>query len=186
MAKFATAYDVTRKIEGGYANHPDDKGGETWKGIARNRWPNWEGWKIVDVMKGKELFPSNLYSAPGLQTKVESFFRSNFWNINKLDLITNQLIANELFDTGVNMGTKTAAIMLQEALNLLNQRGTSYPDLKVDGIIGNKTIQTVNNHSSPSKLLKTLNILQGAKYISIIKNDPTQETWFNGWLERIS
>ena len=36
MAEFETAYYLTNKIEGGYANDQDDKGGETYRGIARN------------------------------------------------------------------------------------------------------------------------------------------------------
>lgn len=29
--------------EGGYSNDPIDLGGETYKGIARNAHPNWQG-----------------------------------------------------------------------------------------------------------------------------------------------
>ncbi|RYD50653.1 MAG: hypothetical protein EOP52_13405, partial [Sphingobacteriales bacterium] len=36
MADFLTAYKRTAVAEGGYANDPDDLGGETYKGIARN------------------------------------------------------------------------------------------------------------------------------------------------------
>ncbi len=43
--------------EGGYANHPADKGGETYRGISRKANPNWEGWKYIDDVKrtGKGL-----------------------------------------------------------------------------------------------------------------------------------
>ena len=27
---------------------PEDRGGETYRGIARRAWPKWAGWKIVD------------------------------------------------------------------------------------------------------------------------------------------
>lgn len=47
MADFKIAFDITNKTEAGYANNPDDSGGETYAGISRNNWPYWEGWKNV-------------------------------------------------------------------------------------------------------------------------------------------
>lgn len=43
--------------EGGYANHPADKGGETYRGISRKANPDWVGWKYIDEVKrtGKGL-----------------------------------------------------------------------------------------------------------------------------------
>ena len=48
MAIFNSAFQITMGNEGGYANNPADSGGETYKGIAKNYWPNWEGWTAVD------------------------------------------------------------------------------------------------------------------------------------------
>ena len=39
------------KREGFYNNDPDDMGGETYRGVARNYHPQWEGWAIVDARK---------------------------------------------------------------------------------------------------------------------------------------
>lgn len=36
MAIFNSAFKITMGNEGGYANNPDDSGGETYAGIARN------------------------------------------------------------------------------------------------------------------------------------------------------
>ena len=44
MADFKVAFAKTIRFEGGYVNHKADKGGETYKGIARNFWPKWKGW----------------------------------------------------------------------------------------------------------------------------------------------
>lgn len=38
-------------MEGGYVNDPNDRGGETYKGVARNANPGWPGWKIIDQLK---------------------------------------------------------------------------------------------------------------------------------------
>ena len=58
MADFRTAYYLTMGHEGGYNNDPDDVGGETYKGIARNYHASWEGWKIVDMYKSCLLYTS--------------------------------------------------------------------------------------------------------------------------------
>ncbi len=44
----------------GYVNHPNDKGGETIAGIARNNWGNDPIWKIVDAAKKQPNFPNSL------------------------------------------------------------------------------------------------------------------------------
>lgn len=184
MADFKTAYKITMAHEGGYANNPHDSGGETWKGIARKKHPDWPGWALVDKAKQGD-FPSNLNSASGLQDLVEMFYKVKFWDYLKLDQINNQKIANELFDTSVNMGQGIAALFLQRSLNVSNRNGKYYPDLQVDGNIGSVTVNAVNNHPRPDQVLKLINTLQGARYIGICEANPSQEIFLTSWLSRV-
>ncbi len=186
MAKFEQAHAIVMKHEGGYANSANDKGGETYKGVARKRHPGWLGWKIVDANKSLPDFPRNLDANESLQRHVLSFYKSEFWDILSLDSVNDQSIATELYDTGVNMGTGIAAIFLQTALNVTNRNEKDYADLKEDGRIGPKTIATLNGHKRPLEVLKVLNILQGSRYIAIMKRDPSQELWFGGWFARVA
>ena len=48
MADFNQAFDITMGHEGGYANNKLDTGGETYRGVSRNNWPDWEGWRLID------------------------------------------------------------------------------------------------------------------------------------------
>jgi lysozyme family protein len=185
MAEYLKAYDITLKHEGGYANNPNDKGGETYCGISRKFFPNWEGWVSIDNWKKGGGDPKNL-KYPFLEKEIQSFYKINFWDTLLLDKFNDQNIANELFDTGVNMGVKTAAEMVQLACNLLNKQGKLYPDIDVDGKIGEKqSLKTINNHPDKRKLYNLLNILQGARYVELTKKTPSQETFLNGWLERV-
>lgn len=184
MADFVKAYYNTMKIEGGYSNRPNDRGGETWKGIARNANPTWEGWKIIDEMKLQNDFPNSLNGRASIQPLVLSFYKMNYWDVNRLDRFTNDTIAEEVWDTGVNMGVETAAEFLQRALNLLNNQQKSYPDIPVDRKIGPQTIELVNNHKYPATLVKILNVLQGARYIAIGEKDKTQEENIRGWFDQ--
>ena len=186
MADFKQAYNITMAHEGGYANDKADSGGETWKGIARNKNPKWAGWSVVDEYREKSGFPDNLNSAPGLQELVLLFYKKEFWDPLNLDSVNDQPIANEMFDTGVNMGQGIAATFLQRAINIANRAGKDYADIKVDGAIGGKTVEVLNTSADQKLILKLLNILQGSRYISICENNPTQERFLRSWMSRVA
>lgn len=187
MANFDIAHKTTSKNEGGYANNPLDRGGETYRGIARNFWSVWPGWVIIDAVKAKtgtKGIDAILAKNTALQSLVDSFYKINFWDVNRLDAILNQELANKLFDIGVNSGTGTAAKTLQEALNLSNANGQAYPDIQVDGQVGPKTVQFTNGHNRPELLYKLVIALQWERYIKIMRNNPSQEVFANSWFNR--
>lgn len=184
MANFKLAYSITREFEGEYSNHPKDAGGETYKGIARNSHPNWQGWSLIDSYKSKPNFPKNLRDSHMLIDYVHDFYKKEYWDVMNLDDVENQDIANELFDTGVNMGIKRAAVFLQRVLNVSNKCERLFQNLKVDGNIGKITVSSLNSHPEQENILLGLNALQGALYITICESNPSQEVFFNGWIKR--
>ncbi|MHC2992833.1 hypothetical protein OB13_15055 [Pontibacter sp. HJ8] len=187
MANIKPALSITLAHEGYYVNDPADKGGETYRGIARKHNPNWSGWTIIDAQKRKAYFPANLKEVmSSLEVYVERHYKKEYWDVNNLDLISSQSIANELFDTGVNMGVGIAAKFLQQALNLCNRNQVDYKDILVDGSIGPVTIKTLNSHGRQASVLKALNVLQGKRYVEICERDPSQEKFFMGWLGRVA
>lgn len=185
MAKFETAYTITCSSEGGYVNDKADKGGETFRGISRKNFPSWTGWIYVDALKTKPNFPKSLDSNSDVIRSVSRFYKETFWDKMSLDDVKSQEIANELFDTGVNQGLGTAGIYLQRVLNVSNRSGADFPDLLVDGVIGIKTVNVLNAHKNPKAPLKGLNVLQGYKYFTICEANPSQEKFWNGWMNRV-
>ncbi len=194
MAKFEIAYALTMGNEGGYANDKGDTGGETYKGISRNNWPKWQGWPLIDAIKHQTtatgqtlaLFVNKAGAAnSGLQGFVLAFYKTNFWDVNKLDQVNDQAIGNEMFDTGVNMGTGIAAKFLQQALNLCNKNGVVYADITEDGQIGPATLGVLNSKASGGAILNTLNMLQGERYLNIMRANKTQEKFWPSWLSRV-
>ena len=117
MANFEEAYGKTMGHEGGYVHDKDDAGGETYKGIARKYNGGWHGWDTIDSHKNDLNFPECLDDISGLQNDVHDFYKVNYWDVNRLDEFKSQAIAEEMFDTGVNMGIGRAAKFLQECLN---------------------------------------------------------------------
>lgn len=191
MADFQTAYKITRAHEGGYANNPNDRGGETYKGIARKIFPQWSGWNHIDQIKKKAGSSATAIDKEAekdatLQSVVHAFYKAEFWNRLNLDSVNNQAIANELFDTGVNMGVGVAGLFLQRVLNVCNRGGKEYNDLPLTGNVGQLTLNALNHHKRQSEILKALNCLQGAKYIGICEANPSQEVFMSGWLSRVA
>ena len=77
MAEFSTAHAPVAVWEGGYGNHPADRGGETLCGIARGCHPDLALWKLVDAEKdhpsfrqGSAAFTRHLRQIPGLLEQV--------------------------------------------------------------------------------------------------------------------
>lgn len=197
METFNEAYNHTMVIEGGYANDPDDLGGETYKGIARNYHPLWEGWAIIDAMKqrfamhttaGVRHFDAEARRDEKLQYAVLTFYKAKFWDPWMGDRIAarSKSIALEMFDTGVNMGTGRAVEFLQEALNCLDRN--TQRSLVVDGAMGPNTMGRFLQYVSREEALifKMLNVLQGAYYMKRMKQSPTQEKYARGWFKRVT
>lgn len=187
MADFKIAYAITAKVEGGYANNPHDAGGETYKGIARKMHPTWKGWIIIDTIKRKVgtsalSIDKAAEQDPVLQGLVLSFYKDNYWNTMSLDSLNDQKMANELYDTGVNMGLSVSGKFFQRVLNISSKTG-----LTVDGKIGPKTVGLFNQLKDSDKYMvwKFFNCLQGEKYISICEARPSQEIFLRSWASRV-
>jgi len=178
MANFDEAFDKTMGHEGGYVNDPNDAGGETYRGIARAYNPQWEGWNFIDDTKPN-------IDDDQLDPYVRIFYEERYWDVNRLDDFP-QSIANEMFDTGVNMGIGRAAKFLQECLNYLNRNGSLFDDLVVDGAIGPASLNAVAKTSKDEDILLTmLNVCQGRHYMEYMKKSPTQEKYARGWFKRV-
>lgn len=162
--------------EAGYSNHPSDRGGETMWGITKaEAFANgWTG-SMRDMPRSwaETIYLRKYVSAPGYD-KIAAVSVS---------------IAEEMIDTGVNMGTSIPGPWLQRTLNALNQRGKLWPDLVVDGKIGPATVAALQAHikhrgktNGEAVILRSLNCLQGARYIEITESRPANEDFFYGWV----
>lgn len=191
MAKYEIAESITGINEGGYANSSKDRGGETFAGIARRHWPTWTGWKLVDLAKQKigynghanptEVIKARINSAlktGEMRSLISVFYKRNFWNINYLDLITDQQIANTIYDFSVNAGEDKSAEEMQTAVN--NVSGSKI--LNVDGDLGAKSIAAINK-LNPVSLYNEFNRLREVHYRKIAVGD--QKDWLSGWLKRL-
>ena len=187
MAQFSISYRKTSGHEGGYVDNPSDRGGETYRGIARKRHPDWEGWIIIDRLKMESDFPRNIEVDPDISGLVVKFYHDNFWTAINGDAIQQQEIADELYDTGVNMGVQVSVKILQSSLNILNKNQQLYKDIKEDGNVGQQTLGAIAAFLGTRKLellLKVMNVAQGCRYLQLLQ-DPSQEGFALGWFNRV-
>lgn len=161
--------------EGGFVDHPADRGGPTNHGITEKAARQFA---YVGPMRDLPLgVARNIY--------LERYVRQP--SFDRVIAISNP-IAEELVDTGVNMGPAVAATFLQRVLNVLNLEEQLFPDLIVDGGIGNKTISALQallarrGQAGEQAVLTAQNCLQGSRYIEIAEHNASQETFIFGWL----
>lgn len=161
--------------EGGYTNHPSDRGGPTNFGIT-------------EAVARAEGYASDMRSLP--RSRAVEIYKRLYWTKPRFDQVAaiSPSVAAELFDTGVNMGTAVAATFLQRALTALNRQGKDYPDLVPDGQLGPVSIgalkEFIKARGLPGQLvlLRALEAQQGERYIRLVEKRPANEDFLYGWL----
>lgn len=176
---FENAFNRLHKIEGDYVDNEHDSGGATRFGITEKtaRHFGWQGSMTeLPLSVAKEIY------------------RVNYWDVNELSTIAvwSESLAFEVFECGVLCGPGRAAEFLQRGLNVFNRMQRDYRDIVVDGDIGNKTLDTLNDYlllrgkKGELVLLRDLNALQGAFLHELAEAREKDETFVFGWFaERV-
>ena len=172
MADFNNAFQLMIAHEGGYVNDPDDPGGETYKGVARKIYSKWDGWSKIDLLKKQAGFPANLDKDAELQQDIAHFYQITFWDKMKGDQLTNQDVANSIFDFGVNAGMGTSISLAQLVVGADS-----------DGVIGTNSIESINNFN-PEHFKAAFTVAKIARYVNIVKKRPTSRKYLYGWVLR--
>lgn len=120
--EFKEAYKKTVANEGYLSNHKDDKGGMTWKGIARNMHPNWAGWKEIDKILNNGGKVVDIKVNSYIEKLVQDFYYLQFWRPLRAQEIIKPIVRNKIFDTAVNVGIKNAVKIYQRSM-LLEDNG---------------------------------------------------------------
>lgn len=102
------------------------------------------------------------------------YYQGHYWK-DLYGQINDQAIAEKLFDMGVLFGVKTAVRMLQTSME-------SEAHLVSDGDFGPETLSDVNQYASLPQYRATL--IQHV--INIVHNDPSQNVFSTGWVNRIN
>jgi lysozyme family protein len=163
MADFNPAFEKVIADEGGYqlTDIPGDRGGQTYAGIARNPNPQWAGWHLIDR---KEF---------GLATPlVREFYKTNFWDRIRGDELTNQAVAETIYNFGVNAGIGVAIKLAQVIAGVAP-----------DGAVGAKTLERLNLCTA-EKFVPAYALAKIQRYVNICMKDRSQSKFLLGWIRR--
>ena len=151
--------------EGGYVNHPADRGGPTNYGITRQTLAAWRGRSVTtDEVKcltrseAAEIYRASYYFGPGIDSLPPA-------------------IQAHVFDIGVNSGPRTSIRLLQRALSRCGAC------LKEDGLLGPVTRAAAAAYSA-SDINRELVSVRLRFYDDIVANDPKQRAFIDGWHKR--
>lgn len=175
MNTFDRAFSDLLGVEGRYSDNPSDSGGATKYGITER------------VARDNE-YQGDMRELS--EAEAKRIAKSQYWDLMALDAVAalSESVAREMFDTGYNMGRAVAARYLQRALNAFNRRGSIYPDLLVDGLIGPGTIAALRGYlkhrhtQGELVLLRAMNALQGARYVELSEAREKDEEFVFGWI----
>ena len=146
------------RSEGGFSNHPADKGGVTNLGVTQETWESWLGHPVTEK-EMRSLTPE----------KVAPMYKQKYWDkIRGDDLPTGLDYA--VFDFAVNSGPGRAVKMLQRVLGVTE-----------DGVIGPKTIAKAQSVVS-NELIDDYNDAR----LVFLKALPTWDTFGKGWGRRVA
>jgi lysozyme family protein len=163
---FQRALAFVLKAEGGYTNHPSDRGGPTNKGILQREYDQYRrdnGLPSADV---RDI----------LNPEVEDIYLHDYWLAGRCDRMPWP-VSLAHFDACVNTGVTQAAKFLQRTV------GT-----RDDGLIGPLTLgalKLVLAREAPGALAERLARQRIAFYRELAKRDPEQRAFLKGWLNRV-
>jgi lysozyme family protein len=147
--------------EGGYVNHPADKGGPTNFGITIGTLSKWLGHQAsIDEVK-------NLTKETALK-----IYKSNYWDVLQLDSLVDQGVATCMLDMGLLCGPGVSAKWAQEICKV-----------KVDLKIGPVTLAAINNYDG-IEFIKQFSQKAKVYFSEIVKRSPSQSVFLNGWNNR--
>lgn len=166
MANINLLAPIIFRWEGGYSNHPADKGGSTMMGVTFNTYKSYckkKGLKTPTVDDLKKITK---------ETAID-VLRVLFWNPLKADSIKNQSIANLIVDNCWGSGL---GYMRQIQIVL---------GVKADGLVGMKTLNAINT-ANQRELFDRLKEKRAIFYNNIVLGNPSQRVFLRGWLNRLN
>ncbi|MBS7349441.1 MAG: hypothetical protein KIG95_04670 [Comamonas sp.] len=164
------------KLEGGYVNHPADKGGETRYGITLATA------RAHGYMGDMRYLPRNT---------AHQIYQRDYVRLPRYDRVhdVSAPVAAKLIDLGVHVSPRRATTWLQRALGDLSRNGADYPAPPVTGVIDDPTLKALRalqrkrGAKACDLVIKAVEGYQAAYYLEL---GQTKGRWAftAGWLDK--
>ncbi|MEJ2641669.1 MAG: glycosyl hydrolase 108 family protein [Desulfosarcinaceae bacterium] len=162
--------DILRR-EGGFVNHPADRGGPTKYGITQ---------KTLSAYIGRAALVSEVQALS--EEVAREIYERNYYIAPRIDRLPES-IRPFIFDCAVNHGPRRAIKFVQ---SVCNQAGYA-PPLSVDGAMGPKTRKAAEwaDREMDAYFLPALLEERRNFYRLIVAERPSQEVFLAGWMNRV-
>lgn len=148
--------------EGGYVDHPADRGGPTNYGITLGRLREWRGDPNITANDVRMM----------RRGEAALIYLNDYIHRPGFHLIPDDHLREHVIDFGVHSGPVTAAIKLQKVVGV-----------KQDGLIGPDTMKAIRRMGAA----KASNLLMAERiklFGRVVSKDHSQAVFLNGWLNR--
>ena len=180
-ADFEMFFPHLIKVEGTFFTVTQyDAGGATKFGVTYAVFQSWCNGKIMAVVpcdkdrNGK--ITTNDLRLTVLQD-VKPIYKTQYWDICKADLITNQAVAENIVDMVVHCGVGYDRSHIKALQRIVG--------VSQDGKIGPQTLRAINQGNS-SKIYNDLVKYRKSFYKKLTLKKRTQKKFLKGWYKRLS
>lgn len=166
-ARFQKLNAFVAKSEGGFVNHPADKGGATNMGITQATLAEWRG-EAVSVEDVRSL----------TRAEADAIYWARYYTVNRCPEMPERM-AMVVYNCGVLSGPKRAVEFIQKGFNRLGMMADGKP-LEEDGILGPMTMSAVRQ-TDPSVLAEAFMDVQE----SYLRGLDNFDVFGAGWMNRM-
>lgn len=157
--------------EGGFVNHPADRGGPTNRGVTQKALSEWLGRAAgADEVRNLSI------------EVARSIYRSNYFILPGISDLPEPLHA-VMLDAAVHHGPATAIRMLQRLLTLWK-----IDPGPIDGVVGERTMLAASVACGERARDLTVALIEHRRHFmkEIVEADRSQMVFFNGWMNRLN
>ena len=161
---FEKCISVVLKSEGGFQNNPRDSG--NWVG-------GYKTGKLVGTKYGiaAKFFPNEDIKNLTIE-RAKELYKLKYWDKMRLDGIRSHEAVLQIFDFGVNAGTRRS-IKIAQQIALVN----------ADGYVGKQTTEAINNYKGD--FVEDFKHARMVYYENLVDKKPSYALFLGGWLKRV-
>lgn len=169
--------DTILKHEGGFVNHPNDRGGATNFGVTIREYGEWIG-RPATIQDMKNM----------KKEEARDIFRKKYYTKPDIDQLTPAQLQPVVFDACVLYGPKRAIIFLQKIVNEFgNVAKKDQWETEMDGVLGPHTRKLVKEICDEYTWEDVNNayVEERIRFCeAIVRNRPSQKVFLKGWTRR--
>lgn len=176
MANFNNAIKHVLNVEGGYQNHPNDKG--NYNSLGQNVGTN----KGISARLYEQIIkrPPTVADIKSITTtQAIAIYKRLFWNPIKGDKIANESVALIIFDWYVNSG----GIGVKRSKQAI-KKVCANSILKADATMRDEEVEAINSCNQQA-VFDTIKKERKIFYHELVDKDTKNAAFLKGWLNRL-